>query len=296
MKAQQEYDISVSVSMPRSPANVDRGNFMVSLYLLDSVADSRLATAARRFADGVVGFGDSNILFASRRSALVPYVDPLVSLASRLFFLLYHVVFPASHTLTLNVPLAERVFFGKGARIPSSAYIEIEAGQTIQTYSATLVLTAQLRGLRWLMFHYRLPTYLAFTFLFWVCEIVFMGGAWVFWSSTTEAPPAGGKGVHGESPAAIKGQGELENEEEDRPHTFPTYGRQPPLKHEPEVKQEAGRGQLLSEIPFGGGEADDEDEGDNDGIDDRLRDSGLGTSYSEDGSSSLRRRSSQKGR
>ncbi|KAH7157695.1 hypothetical protein B0J13DRAFT_617767 [Dactylonectria estremocensis] len=303
MKTQQEYDISLTLSMPRSSPNVERGNFMISLHLLDATADGRLDTSAQLHAAEHGGFGETKVLFSSRRSALLPYVDPFVSLATRIIFLFYHIFAPGSSTSEMVIPLAERVWFPKGSKMPGSAYVEVEAGQTIQVYHAALRLTAQLRGLRWLMVHYRVSTYLAFTFLFWACELVFMGIAWGIWSATTGSPP----GDAGEKTQRLEGawrqavkdeeeEGGEQRDEDDGPATFPTYGRQPALKYEPNVKHEAVEEQPLSELPRGGAEADDEgddeeeEEEDDDG---RNRDSGLGTSYSEEGSGRVRRRQSR---
>ncbi|KAJ4152707.1 hypothetical protein NW754_004505 [Fusarium falciforme] len=248
MKSQQEYDVSLSLTMPRSNPNVERGNFMISLHMLDSKADFELQAKAGQHAAEHGGFGTTNVLFSSRRPALFPYVDPFVSLASRVLFLAYHLFAPGSSSSTMMIPLAERVWFSKGSMIPKSAYIEVEAGQTIQIYHAALQLTAQLRGLRWLM-------------------------AWP--------------------------QGVEEDEEEtDHPETFPTYGKQRPLKYEPDVKHELDPEQPLSEIPRAGADADDEDEGsfeeeEEEEEDVQHKDSGIGTSYSEEGSSSIRRRASR---
>ncbi|KAL6409641.1 hypothetical protein AUP68_06023 [Ilyonectria robusta] len=215
--------------MPRSAPNIDRGNFMISLHLLDATADGRLDTSAQLHAAEHAGFGETEVLFSSRRSALLPYVDPFVSLATRVLFLFYHIFAPGSSTSEMVIPLAERVWFPKGSKIPGSAYVEVEAGQAIQVYHAGLRLTAQLRGLRWLMVHYRISTYLAFTFLFWVCELVFMGIAWGIWSATTGSPPGDGdvktRGLEGAWRQAVKDEEEKEGgqrEEEDRPTTFPT--------------------------------------------------------------------------
>lgn len=264
---------------------------MISLHLLDSVPDQYLESKARRFADARENFGDDVVLFSSRRPVLLPYVDPVVSLASRVLFLLYHIFVPDSSTCTLRVPLAEHVSFTKDSVVPSAAYVEVEAGQTLQVYNASLVLTAQLRGLRWLMFHYRLPTYFAFTFLFWICEITFMGIAWAIWTYFLTSSPADyeGQSVEGKIGGAIKDQGE-EGQDSDIPQTFPSYGKQPPLKYEPSIKREGEEERLMSELPLGGADADDEDEDSSDG---RHRDSGIGTSYSEEGKSNIRRRSSR---
>lgn len=250
--------------MPRSQANLDRGNFMVSLHLLDLDVSPMLQDAARQFADDHDQFDGHNVLFSSRRPALTPYEDPLVSLASRTLFLFYYMLFPGSHKHELRVGLAERVSFSKGAIVPASAYLEIEAGQTLQTYEASLTLTAQLRGLRWLMFHYRLPTYVFFTLLFWACEVLFMAVAWSFWSmsSTSENKSleyAGyeknsDRGDMSDRPSSLKLESDVKEEEDAE-------------------REEARQTRLLSELPLAGAEADDEYE------DDDGRAAGTGSSY-----------------
>ena len=265
---------------------------MISLHLLESKIDMWLESSAQRYASLHEDFGEHKVIFSSRRPVLLQYVDPMVSLASRVLFLFYHMIVPDSSTTTLRIPLAERVSFPKGSGIPSSAYIEVEAGQTIQIYHATLSLTAQLRGLRWLMFHYRLPTFLAFTIFFWISEIIFMAVAWLIWSMVLGSSAAGGeKGKYLEQGGRDSEESEGKEEDSDRPATFPTYGRQPPLKYEPEIKDEDEEEKPLSEVPIPGAEADDEE--DEDEYDRHYRDSGIGTSYSEEGRASVRKRSSR---
>ncbi|KAI9151672.1 Septation protein imp2 [Paramyrothecium foliicola] len=295
LKTQQDYDLAVTISMPRSPANVERGNFMVNLSLLDADVSTLQVRDARQTGGRGVEFDDRAVVFNSRRPVLLPYVDPMVSWASRVLFLLYHIFLEKSDTCTLTIPLAERVVFSRTSRVPSAAYVEVEAGQTIQIYSAVLTVTAQLRGLRWLMFHYRLTMYVVLTFSFWACEVLFMVLAWTAWVTTMS--PISGTGTstmlstkHKEANVKTENTGDEDEMEEpgnvsDRPHVFPTYGRQPPLKHDPQVKREADLERSMAEIPVAGAEADDEDEDDVE-YDPQRHDSGLGTSYSEEGSSS----------
>ncbi|KAL7951654.1 hypothetical protein V8C42DRAFT_350138 [Trichoderma barbatum] len=302
LKSQQDYDISVTLSMPRSPPNVERGNFMISLYLLDSKATDTLDASARKFANDHSDFEQGNVLFTSRRPALLPYVDPVVSLASRILFLLYHLIAPASQTCVLNVPVAERVIFTTDSAIPSTVFVEVEAGQGIQIYSASLTMTAQLSGLRWLMFHYRLLTFITCTMLFWVCELAFMIVAWAILGSLLGISSSSMelKGHRDQHRSTTEGMTDSDGYDEnddgddgtDYPHQFPTYGKQPALKHEPDVKAEDEPRQPLHEIPVAGEEADDEEE---DGEDKSPRDSGIGTSYSGEGSSSVRKRSTRSG-
>jgi hypothetical protein len=298
LKPQQDYDISVALSMPRSPPNVQRGNFMVSLYLLGSENGYALAEDARKFANREPSFEQNDVLFHSRRPALLPYIDPVVSLASRVLFLLYHLIFPTAQNCTMKIPVAERVAFPTDSSIPLSAYVEIEAGQDIQIYSASLTMTAQLSGLRWLMFHYRLLTFTVFTTVFWVCELAFMSVAWAIFGSLMGTSPSNKLEYktrksqrRSTTEEATDPEDSDENDENDggsdHPHQFPTYGKQPALKHEPDIKDEEEHKQPLYEIPVAGEEADDEEDVGS------PRDSGIGTSYSGEGSSSVRKRKSQ---
>ncbi|GKT44102.1 uncharacterized protein ColSpa_04283 [Colletotrichum spaethianum] len=286
--------------MPRSPANTHRGNFMIALHLLDADA---LSTGNDKLQPHIPPepyshFDGKSVLFSSRRPALVPYQDPLVSLASRILFLVYHVLFADSQTCVLTVPMAERVELAKGSSLPSSAYLEIQGGQSIETYHASITLTAQLRGLRWLMYHYRLTTLTFAVFLFWTSEVLFMAAAWLVWSGLSGS----GSGSRIDARKALeqmslKGAGGVKREDgsgveelSDAPRTFPTYGNQAPLRYEPEIKEEAQAGPRMEDLVPLGGEADDEEE--DDGRGSYKGDSGIGTSYSEGGSSSVRRRSS----
>lgn len=282
---------------------------MVSLHLIDAGGKSSVVDSAHSFAKERTDFGARKILFTSRRPALVPYVDPVVSLASRVFFLAYHVLFPASQTLTMTVPLAERVEFFKESLVPAAAFVEVEAGQDIQIYKAELTLTAQLRGLRWLMFHYRLITYTAFTVLFWLCELLFMSVAWAGWVSFTgpaddDLPEKGrrraidgGNDHSGSDDDDGDGDEYAEDSDaSDQPHSSSSQRKSLKFKKEASVKDEEDSARLLSEIPLAspGIEADDEDDFD-EGEEDRKHaaSAGLGTGYKQGGSDQVRRRASQ---
>ncbi|KAG4283975.1 hypothetical protein FPRO06_08354 [Fusarium proliferatum] len=254
MKTQQEYDVSLILAMPRSNPNVERGNFMITLHMVDSQADAGLHAAAERHASLHQGLEGANVLFTSRRPALFPYVDPF------------------KHELNRH-PVGRASLVLKSLGSPEVS------------------LTAQLRGLRWMMVHYRISTFIALTLVFWAFEVIFMGFAWGLWSMTSGSPP----GDADDKTRRLEAEGyEYEYEDTDRAETFPTYGRQQPLKYEPDIKPEADPEQPLSEIPRAGADADDEDEGSFDDDDDDVqhKDSGIGTSYSEEGISNIRRRTS----
>lgn len=310
MKDYQAYDISVSLVLPRSQSNVDRDNFMAVLQLLDkegtsaegtqSSASSALITTTVSISpipNPKAYLATRRVLFTSRRPVLVPYVDPIVSLARRLLFLPGYVLFPSSSsasTVAMSVSLAERVSFPSksGKSLPSSLFLELQSGQDLRVQKTEITVTAQLEGLRWFMYKHYLSAFLLGTAAFWGCEVVFMVVAWVFLGrvvfGTTE--------IEDDMSPEDNGKGTVKDEEDmsDTERTFPSVGRQPPLKFERQVKTESGEIVELAHVPMPGAEADDEDEE----LGWRERDSGIGTSYSDAAGQKggVRRRTSGRGR
>lgn len=210
---------------------------MVTLDLLDSspTMTSLAGGGAKESSDKPL-FNEA-ILFTSRRPAIIPYEDQVVGLASRLIFLPYHLLVPDSRVVRLDVVMAESsVLAPHTATLPRWAYIELRAGQDLETYHASLVLTAQLHGLRWMMHHYRLFSFLLATLVFWTAELLFMLVAWLLWAYTSSGPgvqpPTSPKLLAADDVA-------LKREEEDLsdvPRSFPTYGGQLPLVYDPGVR------------------------------------------------------------
>lgn len=303
--AYQDYDISLTLHLPRSPANVDRGNFMLALHLLDdapaattSTANDVLLPAPTHILEG------HNILHTSTRPAIVPYTDPLVSLASRLLFLAYHIFVPASETVTLTVPLADKLEFRPVGMHPTWLVVDVQAGQALQVYSATVTITAQLSGLRWFMHTWWMTAFLVFTISFYLCEVFFFAVSFVvlrflvFGGSSTSSSNEPTKQIKDEQQHVSQQQQRIKKEaDEDIPMTFPTASGQPPLRYEPSASFAAARdaGNTLPPSDLRGGEADDEyeDAGQDYEAEERARDSGIGTSFSERDSGALRRRTSR---
>lgn len=308
----QEYDISVTLNLPRSPANLGRGNFMLALHLLDNkpARTNKIMSNTPNTIPGPSSLLEGRqVLHTSSRPAIVPYTDPLVSLASRLLFLVYHVFVPASETTTLVVPMVERLEFRPGSMNPKQLVLDVQAGQALQVYSVFVTITAQLGGLRWFMHNWWATSFMAFTTAFWCCEVLFCGlgflilKLWLGGSIATKKTPAvktEGNPQH----TGIKKEGGGDTQHlEDVPMTFPTSSGQPPLRYEPQgaghtngVESDALQADMP---PAAGGEADDEyedagaQEYEGMGEGDDARDSGIGTSYSERDAVSLRRRTSR---
>lgn len=195
--------------MPRSPTNIDRGNFMVVLHLLDRAGTAPVTPMTETVANGKHSSqavfsltnpppdtlrlaADRHILYTASRPALIPYTDPLVSLASRLLFMPYHILWPYAESARLDVPMAERVTFSASAidghcpgacPHPSLVYVELRSGGAVdaplQVYSAEVSLTARLSGLRWFMLRHRYIAFATLSTSFWLCELL---SATVMWA------------------------------------------------------------------------------------------------------------------
>ncbi|KAK2624747.1 hypothetical protein QTJ16_005940 [Diplocarpon rosae] len=314
--SQQPYDVSLALHLPRSPPNIHQGNFMLSLSLLSASYTpppiSTDASSTNPVARSILAFSKDHLLLSSRRPAILTYTSRFVSLSERLFALPLYIIGLKDESEVLHVPMAESTTFPRGRKnIPAFAVLELQAGQEVQVYGAKITFTARFRGLRWIMYNHRVISFLLFTGAFWVFEVLFAILGWLAaraifgmkaWgqikSEEMNADATPGIGIKNED-------GESDEPDlSDTPRTFPTYGRQAPLrfvpkiKDEPLIKSEDGEEYAASEDK-GLVEADDEDEEGGEIVDYRrgVTDSGIGTSFSEAGErAGVKRRSSRRGR
>ncbi|KAI0139069.1 putative adipose-regulatory protein-domain-containing protein [Hypoxylon sp. NC0597] len=285
---EQAYDVSVELTVPRSPPNLNRGNFMVALFAMKSVPENPALSFSYAGAaeDPYAHVKDDNVVFMSRRPTLIPYTDPLVSTASRLLFLFYHILYPGpAETTTLKIPMGELVEFKDV--LPLSILLDVQAGQTLQVYSATVTLVARLTGIRWAMYNHRIISFVVCTTIFWIAEMISAVMMWLLLSHFV----SGGK----PGPEETQGDAGYANYPWKDPSTLnPRSERDQGVKmedddydDEPRIKEESPEREVLVDQP-----ADDEEEGD-----DVWRESGAaGTSYSHEKGGSLRKRSSRGGR
>ncbi len=203
--------------------------------------------------------------------------------------------------------MAESAIFNKGWKnVPAYARLELQAGQEVQVYDARLHFTARFSGLRWIMYNHRILSFIIFTTAFWGMEITFATLGWLALQTIFAPNSDRKKEVKAEETdaTAIGAEGEETDEPDlsDTPRTFPTYGRQPPLRYEPKIKDEAdSEDYIMDETTIQPLAAEADDEGDDDGEYKDVRggrtDSGIGTSFSETGERSrVQRRRSRGGR
>lgn len=173
------YDVFVDLSLPRSPPNLERGNFMVALFA-SSQAPHNPAHSWDTPGDPYKLISGNDIIFSSRRQALIPYSDPMVSTVSRLLFMVWHIFVPTFDRVNLHIPMGKLIEFTD--QLPLSILLDVQAGQTLQVYSAQVELVARLRGLRWFMYNYRFISFVVCTTLFWIAEMLSMTFAWLMLS------------------------------------------------------------------------------------------------------------------
>ncbi|ORY62647.1 putative adipose-regulatory protein-domain-containing protein [Pseudomassariella vexata] len=224
------YDVAVELILPRSPPNLDRGNFMVALFAMKSAPNN----PAHLWAvpdDPYKHVNADSVIFSSRRPALIPYADPLVSASSRLLFLPYHIFVPESEQATLTIPMGELVEFRD--QLPLSMLLDVQAGQSLQVYSARIELVARLRGIRWAMYNHRIISFFVCTACFWIAEMTSMGFAWLLLSYCLSG--------RGKTKAAVQ-QNTNAGAGDGSDHTAAAVRREAEVTGggKPEVKREAG--------------------------------------------------------
>ncbi|KIX02980.1 uncharacterized protein Z518_06530 [Rhinocladiella mackenziei CBS 650.93] len=327
--SQQAYDVELILDMPRTPKNVDAGNFMLDLSLLGP------GVHAKNIPDPVsawlANITSENLLYHSRRPATLPYASPILSVSHMLLNLPWHLLnFRDLDSSHLVVPMFEKLSFPRGSRnVPTHARLEIQSSTILQVYDAKLAFRAKFQGLRYLIYNYRVTAFVIFTALFYTVSVTSMALAWALISnllSSGEKPDGESGRIKQESrddnlhvkPERDSGSGtkvKTEDDTESSTHglslsnisdtatQFPP-GRGPmPLTYSNRATTAEGRGDHAPEDdwtrPMGPDEAaDDEDEDDDaEEIHDRRLDgdSGIGTSMESEHTASgpVRRRSSR---
>lgn len=274
----QRYDVSVELTLPRTPDNRDAGNFMLEAAMFaPGAAIDPLKNAIVRGAADV----DNRLAF-SRRPAILSYRSMLVEYICKFVELPMYLTGWRSEAEKLTVRLWESVEFPRGWRnVPSTMRLDIQSTHRMQIYAAKATFRARFRGLRWIMYNHRIISAIVFITGFWVTELLFAGLAWAGLTFYMEPQQEKAQSDWArEYNERIKQENEDEGDTKlsDTERTFPSSSKQPPLKYEsPHIKQEEDdETVILPEASSRAIEADDEDENDEDA--DMLRDSGLGTS------------------
>ena len=301
----QAYDVTLSLHLPRTPSNLAAGNFMLDLSLLapDNTASSDSV------ASKLYGNTSASILARSRRPAILTYASPIVDTANTLYGLPWRVLGWKQESEKLQVNMFEGVEFAKGwANVPQSVKVVVESDEKMQFYQVGIKIIARFGGLRWILYHHRIISFLFFTTMFWSSSMLSMLLAWFVLSSYLSAPKPTSKTESDTNGSAIKHEREDSetfdhtsfDDISDTPRSFPTLGRQMPLqftgrpspvkkKEDEEIKREEDELVGSTGIQPLIAEADDEDDEAAEAMS-GWRDSGLGTGLEEDRMSGVQRR------
>lgn len=292
----QEYDVGIELRLPRTPGNRDAGNFMLeaTLYAPHEKGKGVLEIVKDGLAHGERE-PSTKMLGRSRRSAMLTYRAEVTEYVYRFTELHWYLLGWRHEAEALDVKMFESVEFAKGWRnVPATLMVEVQSQQRLQLYGAKAVFRARLKGLRWLMYNYRITSFFVFVGVFWATEMLFAGLAWgvIALVFTTSEQEVKAEKVHevAEHVKEEKEEDDVKAELSDTERTFPTTSRQQPLRYQsPVIKQEHGESEIfVPDVSTRATEADDEDE-----EADFVLDSGLGTSME---SSASRRDSVRKRR
>ena len=268
---------------------------------------SLLAPPSNPASDFIPSFSGSNtslVLARSRRPAILTYASPIVDTANTLSGLPWHVLGWKKESETLQVSMFEGVEFVKGwQNVPQSVKVVVDADEKMQFYEVGVRILARFGGLRWVLYHHRIVSFLFFTTTFWSSSMLSMVFVWFLLSSYLSASPPEKTEDYGDDD--IKREGSESDvldpssidDLSDTSRIFPTLGRQMPLQYtgREKVKQEDEDVKFEEEVmkptdlqPLAG-EADDEDEDDLEETS-GWRDSGIGTGRDEERMASVQRR------
>jgi seipin len=197
--------------------------------------------------------------------------------------------------------MAESASFRKGYKnIPGYILLELQTGQEVQVYDVRVQFTARFGGMRWMMYNHRIISFIVFVSAFWFAEVAFAGLGWILLRSlltpTNKDLVKRVDGFKSEDGETIKTEEETDEPDlSDTPRTFPTYGRQAPLRYVPKIKDEDSEEYIMDETAIQPLTAEADDESEVFGGKSGRTDSGIGTSFSEGGERNLSRRRSRGG-
>ncbi|EEH39704.2 TTL domain-containing protein [Paracoccidioides lutzii Pb01] len=173
----QQYDVSVILYLPRTPSNLAAGNFMLDLKLFSTTDTSNTNTSMK--ADLVKG---------SRRFAILTYASPMVDTVRRVSKIPLYVLGWQREAEGLKVSMMEQAEFGKKKQaMPKVLRLEIQSVERMQIYNVAVRFDARFSGLRWIIYNWRILSFLIFSSTFWVVAMICTSSVWLALASQKEA-------------------------------------------------------------------------------------------------------------
>lgn len=134
----QPYDVKAVLHMPRTPSNIEAGNFMLDLKLLAPGVPGTAWNSAK-----------GEVLVQETRPAIMTYHSKVMDHVHKAAALPLYVIGLREEAESLDVKLMEGVEFARGWRnIPATARLELQSEKKLQVYDVKIVFIARLKGLR----------------------------------------------------------------------------------------------------------------------------------------------------
>jgi len=178
LTSNQPYDISLEIYLPRTPTNVDAGNFMLDLSLLSPPSTPPSVPSAIT----TIIPNTTSTIAHSRRPAILPYSSPVFKIYQTIIDLPLHFFgFRNPDAITLHIPMFERVSFSRGYRnIPTALTLSLQtqphSSIPLQIYSAKILFQARFQGLRWFVYNYRIISWMLFSTIFYYIQPTLTSG------------------------------------------------------------------------------------------------------------------------
>lgn len=158
----QGYDIKVVLTLPRTPGNIDAGNFMLDLRLLSDIhgsRDSDVAAGVTAVLHNVRDESDTNVLARSRRPATLTWYSPFVEHVNMAVELPYYLTGWRKEAETLHVMMMEGIEFPKRGNVPGAFSLALQSFMSntmqpgssvgrLQVYGVKVMFRARFKGLR----------------------------------------------------------------------------------------------------------------------------------------------------
>ena len=216
--AAQDYDIALTLDVPRTRRNVELGVFMLDLRLLaPGLTTSSSETNITPYtpnATAALLTSHTRVLGQSRRPASLLYRSPLLELVHKGAFWPLYLVGLLREMETVEVSMMQGVSFSRGWRnVPRVVVVEVVANgplgvgagaysgvangggngmsplrtamktanpvqQQVQIYNARATFTARLTGLRWIMYKHRIISFVVCTTVFWAIAMASCVSIW----------------------------------------------------------------------------------------------------------------------
>ncbi|SAL96315.1 hypothetical protein [Absidia glauca] len=155
LRHEQAYNVFVQLHVPNSNINFDLGNFMVNVELLST---------------------DNAVISQSSRAGILRYQSHAQRLLHVLSKALPLLAGLTEESQVINIPLIEDFMEQKSNPVVQAAVTL--SNPALQIYDAHFSIRADFRGLRYYMYHRRIPTAVTFIVIFMLIELMCATVAW----------------------------------------------------------------------------------------------------------------------